>query len=198
MPEEIERHGVLAEDFDLPEQFSEIFKLVDSMLTMQLPVNDYETMRGHLTPVLVRTVLSGTTFRHCMVLECWKHFDMLAALTGDKAAPGWLQSRSLGGFLCPEHAWMWEEHHPGWGQLPETVLTGVQPRAGFVCPKPCRWTSGPISHQGLAKELWRSHARDVLEAREREEAGYCAYAESRTEEDDAFDRMMHKRPRSGE
>lgn len=204
MFEEITPHGVLAEDFDLPEQFSEVFKTVADLVARKVVVDHYDELREHLTPILVRTVLAGTTFRHCMMLDCWKHFDMMKALTGEKTAPGWLQSRSLGGFLCPNHAWLWEDHYPTWGHLPETVLPGIQPRAGLVCHKPCRWTSGPVTHRGLAMEMWRSHAHDVQEARAREKtaqeveafkAGYAAYVESRNAEDEAFDGAMRKRRR---
>lgn len=147
------------EEFDLPEQFVEVFKTVDAMLTGHTPVADYEEMRALLKAPLIRAVQRGTTWRTCLMLDCLMQFDMMGALTGTQPAPGWLQGNSISGFLCPVHAWIWGDggHFPRWRQRPGVDTSRVQ----LHCP--CGWWSGPVTHRGLGTELWRGHAREVQE-----------------------------------
>ncbi|GIH95391.1 hypothetical protein ACFFMN_23950 [Planobispora siamensis] len=53
-----------------------------------------------------RLRVEGATMRRCMVATCPAAFDVLALMTGQADAPGWLQTSGvLGGcYVCPTHA----------------------------------------------------------------------------------------------
>jgi hypothetical protein len=178
----------MSDEFEVPEQFVEVYRTVDAMITGRTPVSSYEEMRRDLTPLLVKVSLGGVTYRTCLMLSCLQQFDMYAALVGKTPVPGWLQSNSLGGFLCPDHAWLWPDHYPRWGQL--SPVDWPEGGSGLVCTRPCEWSSGPVSHRRLAKELWRSHTRDIGEIK-----AYEDYAASRDAEDETFDQAMCQRRR---
>jgi hypothetical protein len=154
-----ERDLTAPEEFDLPEEFLEVFKIVSNMLSGHIRVDDYDAMRERLKVPLIRTVLKGTTWRHCMMLDCFQVFDMMGALTGTQPAPEWLQGNSVSGFLCPQHAWLWRDgdHLPRWRQRPEVTPARVQ----LHCV--CGWWSGSVTHRGLARELWVGHAWEIQE-----------------------------------
>lgn len=141
-----------------PQEFEDVLVLVSRMITGHVHVADDAGMRERLTPLLVRAAMAGTAFRHCMMLDCWSSLDLVKAYTGETPSPGWLQSTALGGYLCPDHAWLWEDHFPQW------VREDRATRGQLACP--CTWVSGPVTHRGLAKELWKSHAHEVRQARE--------------------------------
>lgn len=145
-----------------PQEFEDVLVLVSRMITGHVHVADDAGMRERLTPLLVRAAMAGTAFRHCMMLDCWSSLDLVKAYTGETPSPGWLQSTALGGYLCPDHAWLWEDHFPQW--IREDRAT----RGQLACP--CTWVSGPVTHRGLGKELWKSHAFGVVEDRDVERA----------------------------
>lgn len=145
-----------------PQEFEDVLVLVSRMITGHVHVADDAGMRERLTPLLVRLAMSGTAYRHCMMLDCMESLDLIGAYTGEVPAPGWVQSTALGGYLCPNHAWVWEGHFPQW------VRHEFSPGGQLTCP--CSWVSGAVSHRGLGKELWKSHAFGVVEDRDVERA----------------------------
>ena len=116
--------------------------------------------------MVVHAALSGgpePALRGCLFPTCLREYDIIATMDGRPSArpswsgEGWKQIRPTiaTGYVCPDHAPVFEAHTPRWGERTGDTCT-------LLCA--CGWGSPAARWPRYAVAAWQNHLLEMGES----------------------------------
>lgn len=88
---------------------------------------------------------TGSLLSACDAPDCTEEYDVITGPSEQTPDRHWLRSPTLGLHMCPDHAWLWEQHRPRLDHQARTAACSC----GELLPAP---TLGHI------RRAWIAHA----------------------------------------